>query len=193
MTVRWVTNLRNLNKLFLIAAAALAAILPRSVEATVIVGADLGELARDARAVALGRVASVEGRWTDDRRTIETIVTLEVEQYFKGSLGSVLQFRVPGGELGRFRSIVVGAPELRRDERIVVFLGAVGPMVPFVLGLNQGVYRVVPSREGALLVTPPPMMPAASPVRIVRGDASRRPMPLADFAQRVRALAGAAR
>src|SRR5262245_60719845 len=46
--------------------------------ATVIVPADLGELSHDARAIARGRVVAVDGRWTDDRRTIETIVTLEV-------------------------------------------------------------------------------------------------------------------
>ena len=47
--------------------------------AMVIVPADLGELARDAKAIVRGRVASVDARWTDDRRSIESIVTLEVE------------------------------------------------------------------------------------------------------------------
>src|SRR4029079_633222 len=79
--------------------------------ATVLIPADLGELSRDALAIARGRVASLDAQWTEDRGTIETIVTLEVESYLKGSLGPMLRFRVPGGELGRFRSIVVGAPE----------------------------------------------------------------------------------
>ena len=162
-------------------------------EATVVVPADLGELTREARAIALGRVTAVDGRWTDDRRGIETIVTLEVEQYLKGSLGGVLQFRVPGGELGRFRSIVVGAPELRADERVIVFLGASGPMVPFVLGFNQGVYRVV-AANGGFVVTPPALLPAAAgSVPVVRGDRARRPLPLNQFTQQVRALGGAAR
>ena len=112
--------------------------------ATVVVAADLGELARDARAIARGRVVAVDARWTDDRRTIETLVTLDVDGYLKGALGETLQFRVPGGELGRFRSVVVGAPEFAVDQRVIVFLGARGPMVPYILGLNQGVYRIVP-------------------------------------------------
>jgi len=171
-----------------------AIVVAADAHATVIVPADLGELSRDARAIALGRVAAVDGRWTDDRRTIETIVTLDVERYLKGSLGAMLQFRVPGGELGRYRSIVVGAPELRVDERIIVFLGANGPMVPFVLGLNQGLYRVVPrAADGSWIVTPPPVLPAAQSARIVRGDAARQPLPLDDFEQRVRSLAGGAR
>src|SRR6202048_72524 len=110
--------------------------------ATVLIPADLGELSRDAVAIARGRVAALDARWTEDRGTIETIVTLEVESYLKGSLGSTLRFRVPGGELGRFRSVVVGAPAFAVDQRVVVFLGARGPSVPHVLGMSQGVFRL---------------------------------------------------
>ena len=160
--------------------------------ATVVVPADLGELARDAIAIARGRVAAVHAQWTDDRGTIETIVTLDVESYLKGSFGSVLRFRVPGGELGRFRSIVVGAPEFVVDQRVVVFLGARAPAMPFIVGFNQGVFRVVAGESG-WIVTPPANLPAAANVRVVRGDAARRPLPLADFELRVRTLAGSAR
>lgn len=173
--------------------ACATALIATAAHATVVVPADLGELSHDARAIALGRVTAVDGRWTDDRRTIETIVTLDVETYLKGSLGSTIQFRIPGGELGRYRSIVVGAPELTVDERVIVFLGATGPMVPYVLGLNQGVYRVVPNGGGSWLVTPPAVLPTAQTTRIVRGDPARRPLPLADFEDRVRALAGGVR
>src|SRR5712671_3432607 len=110
--------------------------------ATVLIPADLGELSRDALAIARGRVVALDAQWTEDHGTIETIVTLDVESYLKGSLGATLRFRVPGGELGRFRSVVVGAPEFAVDQRVVVFLGANGPSVPHVLGLNQGVFRV---------------------------------------------------
>jgi hypothetical protein len=163
------------------------------VRATVIIPADLGELSRDARAIVRGRVAALDAQWTDDRGSIETIVTLEVESYLKGALGAALRFRVPGGELGRFRSIVVGAPEFALDQHVVVFLGARGPSVPFVLGLSQGVFRLVRAADDSgWMVTPPAIVPAVSgapAVRIVRGDPSRRPMRLDDFEQRVRTLA----
>ena len=163
--------------------------------ATVLIPADLGELSRDALAIARGRVAALDVQWTEDRGTIETIVTLEVETYLKGGLGSTLRFRVPGGELGRFRSIVVGAPEFAVDQRVVVFLGARGPSVPYVLGLNQGVFRLSRGAGNAgWLVTSPVMLPAAGgAVRIVRGDPSRRSLALDDFEQTVRALAGASK
>lgn len=164
-----------------------------SARATTIVPADLGELSRDAVAIARGRVADVRSQWTEDRGTVETIVTLEVEDYLKGSLGSMVRFRVPGGELGRYRTIVVGAPDFAVDQRVVVFLGAHGPAVPHIVGFNQGVFRVVRAADASWVVSPPPALAGAAAVRVVRGDPSRRPVPLADFEQQVRTLAGAAR
>jgi hypothetical protein len=161
------------------------------VRATVLIPADVGELARDARAIARGVVVSAEGRWTDDRRTIETIVTLQTESYLKGSLGDTLQFRVPGGSLGRYRNVVVGAPQFSPGQRVIVFLGARGPSVPYLLGLGQGVFRVTINSNRAWIVSPPPVMPVAGPV--VRGSATRRPAPLGDFERDVRALAGGVR
>jgi len=157
------------------------------------VPADLTELSRDARAIARGRVVAIDPRWSDDRRSIETIVTLEVETYLKGTFGRTVQFRVSGGELGRFRSVTVGAPEFSIDEHVVVFLGADGPSVPHVLGLNQGVFRVVRAADGWVVSLPSAGSPISGSARIVRGDTSRRPVALADFEQRVRTLAGGPR
>src|SRR5262245_13752537 len=156
------------------------ALIPAAARATVIVPADLSELTRDARAIAVGRVVAVDGRWTDDRKTIETIVTLDVDQYLKGSLGATVQFRVPGGDLGRYRNIVVGAPGFAVDQHVIVFLGANGPMIPYIVGFNQGVYRVVRTADGIGWQ--------------VRGESPRlAPRPLAEFEANVRALAGAAK
>jgi hypothetical protein len=164
-------------------------------QATVLVGADLGELSRDAVAIARGRVVAVDARWAEGRRTIETIVTLEVERYLKGSLGSSLEFRVPGGSLGRFRSVVVGAPAFAVDERVVVFLGAKGPAIPYVLGLSQGAFRLAPAPDApGWVVASPAFFPSSpAPVRMVRGDTTRRPVALAEFEQRIRALVEGAR
>src|SRR5262249_14448576 len=80
------------------------------------------------------------------------------------------------------------------DQRVVVFLGAQGPTIPHVVGFNQGVFRIVRAQDDSgWLVTPPPNVPGVVAVRVVRGDTSRRPVPLADFEQRVRTLAGRAR
>jgi hypothetical protein len=158
--------------------------------ATVLVSTDLGALSRDAAAIARGRVVAVEPRWSDNHRTIETIVSLEVETYLKGAFGSVVRFRVPGGLLGRYRSILVGAPQFAVDQRVVVFLGAHAPGMPYVLGLSDGVFRLAPAENGrGWMVTPPPLIPVATPTRVVRGDVARHPVRLIEFERRVRALA----
>lgn len=157
--------------------------------ATVIMSADLGELAREAIAIARGRVVAVAPHWSPDHRTIESIVSLQVDAYLKGSLGGVVQFRVPGGTVGRFRSILVGAPRFDVGQQVIVFLGARGPSIPYVIGLSQGVFRIVPSADGRdPLVTPPLLMPVTVSTRVVRGDSGRVPLPLADFERRVRGL-----
>jgi hypothetical protein len=174
----------------------LIAILPvlfaAGVHATVLVPTDVAELTRDARAVARGEVVAVDGRWTDDRRTVETLVTLQTERYLKGQFGQVLQFRVPGGRMGRYRNVVVGAPTFAVGQHVIVFLGGNGPQVPYVLGLNQGVYRIGVTSSGVVMVTPPPIGgDVAGPV--VRGTSQRQPAPLADFEQSILAFAGGAR
>ena len=63
--------------------------LAATARATVIIPADLGELSRDALAIVRGRVARIDAQWTEDRGTIETIVTLEYR-------GQRLVARVPG-------------------------------------------------------------------------------------------------
>ncbi len=170
------------------------------VEGTVYVPADLATLAAEARAIAYGRVVAIESRWVDDavRRAIETLVTLEVAEYAKGNLGQTVTLRVPGGQLGPYKSLMIGAPRFSEGEEVVLFLAAEGPAIPHLLALGQGVYRVrLSAATGMRMVTPEIVrLAGAEPAagqRVVRGDAARRPAPLQAFMQEVRALAGRAR
>jgi hypothetical protein len=179
-----ISTMRTVTVLLLIVGAAARA------GATVLLPADLGDLSRGAYAIARGSVESVETRWTSpEHRSIETIVTLHADMWLKGDLGTTVRFRVPGGRLGRYRSLVVGAPSFDAGQRVVVFLGAAPPAIPYVLGMSQGVFRVAASAAG-LVVTPPAVMPVPGvPRTVTRGDPSRRPIALADFERRVRELA----
>lgn len=160
-----------------------------SVQATVLVPGSLDDLARDAGAIVRGRVLAVEGRMTADRRAIETLVTVQAEETLKGSLGASVQFVVPGGTFGRYRSIFVGAPAFSVGQRVIVFLGWQGPSYPYLIGFSQGVYRIQSDSAGVWRVTPPPIpVPSSRAVAVVRGDPARRPLALAEFEQRVRAL-----
>jgi hypothetical protein len=177
--------------------AAVCLVSAATLHATVYVAADLGELTADARAVAYGRVVALQPQWLEARRSIETLVTLEVEAYAKGDFGRTVTLRVPGGQMGPYRSIMLGAPTFVEGEEVVVFLAGTGPAIPHLVGLAQGVFRVrTDSATGSRLVTPEIVrMPDAvtlGPSRVVRGDVSRRPAPLAAFLQEVRVLAGRA-
>jgi hypothetical protein len=177
-----------------LAGSALCAVLlsVTSAGATVLVPADLGTLAREARAIVRGRVVAVTPRPTEDRRGIETLVTVQVEASLKGSLGEAVTFRVPGGRLGRYRSLVIGAPDFSPDEQVVIFLGYQGPALPYVLGLSQGVYRVTIA-GGQWMVTPPAIVDVGQSQRLVRGDPNRRPWSLGAFEREVRALSEGSR
>ncbi len=167
--------------------AAMIAFAAAAVRATVLVPADLAELAHDAQAIARGRVVAVDPQWTAGRRGIETTVTLDTERYLKGGLGETVRFRVPGGTIGRFNNVIVGAPRFEVGQRVIVFLGARGPTVPFVLGLSQGVFRLVAQENGATAVLPPPILPGVSGP-VVRGSAARSPSTLAAFEAEVRIM-----
>jgi hypothetical protein len=159
-----------------------------SVSAMVVVPAEFSEMVTASELVVHGRVVGIRSQLVGDRRTIETVVTIAVLDALKGEPGETVYFRVPGGQVGRYRRFMVGAPEFTSGEEVVLFLKGRVPSVPMPFGLSQGVYRVRHDAEGRTLVTPPIVSEAAG--RVVRGDPSRRPIELSAFARNVRALAG---
>ncbi len=159
-----------------------------NVRATVLLPAEFREVVAGSEIIVYGRVADVRPEWSDDRSRIDSIVTLEAGTYLKGGPGGMVTFRVPGGQIGRYKNVMVGAPEFRQGEEVVLFLSASGPTIAHVFGLNQGVYRVrVDARTGQRLVVPPVLTASSdAPQSVVRGDASRQPLPLDAFAASVR-------
>jgi hypothetical protein len=154
--------------------------------ATVYVPVDFADMVSTSKFIVHGRVVEVQSEPTSDRSAIVTYVTLAVEQPLKGRSGDSITFRVPGGEVGRYRRVVVGAPRFDRGDEVIVFLTSRGPSIPFLFGLSQGVYRVSRT-SGRPLVTPTLAEAGPDGGRVVRGDPARRPLPLDDFAREVRA------
>lgn len=173
----------------ILAALAVAAAAVPAARATVLVPAEFGELVRESQAIVHGRVVGVTAAWADGRRRIDSLVTIEVEEYLKGDLGAQVTIRVPGGQIGRYRSVMVGAPSFAEGDEIVLLLGARGPSYLYVLGLSQGVFRVVEDPQTrARLVVPPPLVAGVEVQPVKRGDVARRPVPLDRFTAEVRAL-----
>jgi hypothetical protein len=160
-------------------------------DAITVVPMTFEEVTAEATAVLYARVADVRGQWTDDRRSIDSIITLEALRYFKGDLGSTVVMRLPGGRASGVINVLPGAPVLRAGELIVVFLTSRGPAIPTALGLGQGIFAVIRDARSGVLLVAPPALKASAAGRVLRGAADRRLLTVDAFAEQVRALEAA--
>ena len=157
--------------------------------ATVLLPADFTTVVTQSTIAVHGTVVDVQAGLTGPRRTIESIVTVSVITALKGTPGARVAFRVPNGQVGRYRRVLVGAPEFEEGDEVVVFLQGRAPAMPSLFGLSQGVYRVTRDSASRALVTPPPVMARGiAAERVVRGDPVRTPMPVDQFAREVRSV-----
>jgi hypothetical protein len=162
----------------------------RVAQATLEVPVEFGEMVQGSQLVVHGRVVDVRAQQTGDRRSIETIVTVAVADALKGRPGESVTFRLPGGEVGRYRRLIVGVPQFTSGDEVIVFLRGSAPAMPTLFGLSQGLYRVGRAADGRAVVAPAPLTaPATGAERIVRGDPARVPLSLEAFAREVRARA----
>jgi hypothetical protein len=153
---------------FCVLPLALCIVGARAASATVIAPAGFADVVNGSQLIVHGRVVEVRSETTAGRRSIHSFVTIAVDEALKGSAGSRVTFRVPQGQVGRYRRIVVGAPEFAVGEDVLLFLTAKPPAIPTVFGLNQGVRRL-------------------------RGDAVSRRIALDSYARQVRAVVEGAR
>ena len=174
----------------LVASIALLLLFAPSLSATVLLPAEFREIVTGSQIIVYGRISDVRSEWMNGRRRIESVVTVEPADFYRGTPSRTVTFRVPGGQIGRYKSVTVGAPEFRAGDEVVLFLKSQGPAVPQIFGLNQGVFRVrVDSRTGRRIVTLPIVAQrTAAPEIVVRGARDRRPLPLEQFATQVRTV-----
>jgi hypothetical protein len=159
--------------------------------ATVVLPADFATVVTESGVIVHGRVVRVDSHLAGPERVIESIVTLAVVRSLKGDAAGTVSFRVPNGQVGRYRRVLVGAPEFIAGDEVVVFLQGRPPAMPSVFGLNQGVYRVARDAAARALVMPPRM--AATDGRVVRGDPARVALPIDAFAREVHTVLERAR
>lgn len=158
--------------------------------ATVLLPAEFREIVAGSDVIAHVRVVDVRTGWADGRRRVESVVTADVVSYLKGGAGRTIAFRVPGGQLGRYRTVMVGAPVFSPGEEAVLFLRMRGESGPAVFGLSQGVFHVRQDAvSGRRIVVPPALIASGRETEIVRrGSPARRPLPLDAFGAQVLAV-----
>lgn len=163
----------------------------RPASATVLLPADFTTVVTESGSIVHGRVIGISSRLAGPQRIIESLVTVQVIESLKGSSspGGTVSFRIPTGQVGRYRRVIIGAPEFAEGEEVVVFLRTRAPAVPTLFGLSQGVYRVKRSDARSAVVMPAPVTAQGTGVeRVVRGDPVRKPMPVESFVRQVQAI-----
>ena len=157
--------------------------------ATVILPADFREIVSGSQLIVHGRVVDVRAEWVDDRSRIESYVTVEPATVYRGSATSTITFRTPGGQVGRYKSVMVGAPEFRVGDEAVLFLKNGHDAFPQIFGVNQGLFRVrIDPRTGRRMVIRQLLVPQSGAAeRVTRGASSRRQLTLDAFGVQLRA------
>ena len=170
-------------------AAVIVTLLPVALGATVLVPAEFREIVNGADIIVYGRVSSTRARWSDDRKHVDTLVTLQAGTYLKGVRGETLVVRGARRHDRALHERDRRRAEFNAGDEAVFFLNTRGRELPAIFGLNQGVFRV--SIEGASrrrIVTPPLMARGSGPETVVRGDPARRPVPLETFGAQVQSV-----
>jgi len=163
-----------------------------AVRATEIIPAEFSEIVADAGVIVRGHVTDVRSVIVPGAG-VDSVATVAVDATLKGPPAAFVSVRLPGGEIGRYRWVMVGAPRLSPGDAAVFFLkqGADGWWRP--VGLVQGIYRVqADSSTGRAVINPPLALNyTAAAGRVVRGDARRRAMAVPEFESLVRAVMNA--
>jgi hypothetical protein len=170
----------------------MALLLGTTAHATVMIPTDLADVTSAATLIVRGRVIDTRAFTDVANGPVMTAVTVAVSDVLKGSAERTVTFRVHGGDLGRYRHVLVGAPTFAVGDDAFVFLKRASSGVLWPVGLGSGVYKVAVA-SGTLVVNPPVVAgrTATLGAPLVRGDVRRKPMPVSDFAGIVRLLLAA--
>jgi hypothetical protein len=126
--------------------AALFMLLPGILSAQV-AGDAIDRLTHRADVVAIGRVKETKAEWNETRSSIRTRVTLNVEEYLKGSAGNSFDVFVPGGEVEGVGELYTHMPAFSKDEEVVVFLEKDKRNRWRISGGNQGKFSVATDKK----------------------------------------------
>jgi hypothetical protein len=177
-----------MRKLFVIALA--VALSSLTITAHVVISAEFREVVSDATLIVRGRVTDVRAVDAGPIAGVESVATVAVETVLKGQASSFVYVRVPGGQLGQYKYVMVGAPTFKAGQRAVFFLRpGVTDTAYRPIGLTMGVFRVQADPQNGQPVVEPPLVggkTAALTGPAVRGDVRRRLMPVPEFESLVR-------
>ena len=90
--------------------------------------------------VVRGRIGNCEGTYRGSM--IYTQCTVSVLETLKGAPAAQVKISVPGGNVGRIRQSIAGAPKFRLGSEYVLFLWTSPSGFTQIMGLSQGKFEV---------------------------------------------------
>jgi len=174
----------------LLVAAALIPAAGISLAAHVVVPTEFREVVADSGLIVRGMVTDVRTVRLSGG-SVESFATVAVDAVLKGDAVRFVTVRVPGGQIGTRRFVMVGAPTLSAGQQAVFFLRRAGDGSWRPVGLSMGVYRLRADRAtGGAVVAPPAVAGwTASAGPVVRGDTRRQTISVQEFESMVRLIA----
>jgi len=138
------------------AMAAVALLLCTSAHGLSVVSRSFDELVQRADLVLVGTVTDVHSEFAAgglDQNTIFSYVNFNDLQVVKGKVtAEAYVLRVPGGVMGRFAQDYPGIPAFQTGQRYLVFIrGNQHDFFP-VVGISQGVFRILSNAQGQQVV-----------------------------------------
>lgn len=177
-----------------LAAAVIAiALAGAALSATVLVPADFKDIVSESTVIVRGHVTDVRAIPVDPGG-IDSIATVAVESTLKGTPSEFVYVRVPGGVLGSTRRVMIGAPVLRTNQQLVLFLKPGPDNMLRPIGLSQGVFPVQPDPSTGQPAIAPPVVAgqtASGRGAVTRGDPRRKTMSVPEFESLVRLVMSA--
>ena len=155
--------------------------------ASTFLSAEFREVVSEASTIVRGRVTDVRAL-RSTAGDVESIVTIAVETALKGPAEAFVAMRVPGGTIGRYRTVMTGAPVMRVGEQAVFFLKQGPGNTLWPVGLAQGIYRVRSAGGSVEMVQAPVLAGVTTNAAglVVRGDSRRQALPVTEFESLVR-------
>jgi hypothetical protein len=152
----WRSTLARLPVSWLGAMAAVALLMCTPAHGLSVVSRSFDELVQRADLVLVGTVSEVHSEFADgglDQNTIFSYVNFSDLQVVKGQVSNEpYVLRVPGGVVGRFAQDYPGIPAFQTGQRYLVFIrGNQHDFFP-VVGINQGVFRILSNAQGQQVV-----------------------------------------
>ena len=157
--------------------------------ASTFLSAEFREVVSEASTIVRGRVTDVRAM-RSSAGDVESVVTIAVETALKGSAETFVSMRLPGGTIGRYRTVMPGAPVMQVGEQAVFFLKRGPGNSLWPVGLAQGIYRVSSTAGSPGMVQAPVLSGVTTNAvgAVVRGDVRRKALPVTEFESLVRLL-----